>query len=71
MIFAGTIKLFKKLIKNIKQHFKFFKQFSVSPANQDLSNDTTFSQIKSRVPVPLSNRHVYIFYRIKKYKRQR
>jgi len=26
---------------------------SVSPTNQDLSNDTTFSQIKSRVPVPL------------------
>ena len=27
---------------------------SVSPTNQDLTNDTTFSQIKSRVPVPLS-----------------
>ena len=26
---------------------------SVSPTNQDLSNYTTFSQIKSRVPVPL------------------
>ena len=26
---------------------------SVNPTNQDLSNDTTFSQIKSRVPVPL------------------
>ena len=26
---------------------------SVSPTHQDLSNDTTFSQIKSRVPVPL------------------
>jgi len=25
----------------------------VSPTHQDLSNDTTFSQIKSRVPVPL------------------
>ena len=25
----------------------------MSPNNQDLSNDTTFSQIKSRVPVPL------------------
>ena len=25
----------------------------MSPTNQDLSNDTTFSQIKSRVPVPL------------------
>ena len=25
----------------------------VSPTNQDLSNDTPFSQIKSRVPVPL------------------
>ena len=28
---------------------------SVSPTNQDLSNDTTFSQIKSRVPVPLKS----------------
>ena len=28
---------------------------SVSPTYQDLSNDTTFSQIKSRVPVPLSS----------------
>jgi len=27
---------------------------SVSPTNQDLSNDTTFSKIKSRVPVPLN-----------------
>ena len=26
---------------------------SVSPTHQDLSNDTTFSQIKSCVPVPL------------------
>ena len=26
---------------------------SVSPTHQDLSNDTTFSQIESRVPVPL------------------
>jgi hypothetical protein len=25
----------------------------VSPTHQDLSNDTTFSQIKSCVPVPL------------------
>ena len=25
----------------------------ISPTNQDLSNDTTFSQIKSLVPVPL------------------
>ena len=25
----------------------------MSPTHQDLSNDTTFSQIKSRVPVPL------------------
>ena len=24
----------------------------MSPTHQDLSNDTTFSQIKSRVPVP-------------------
>jgi len=27
----------------------------MSPTHQDLSNDTTFSQIKSRVPVPLNN----------------
>ena len=27
---------------------------SVSPTNQDLSNDTTFSQIKSHASVPLS-----------------
>jgi len=26
---------------------------SISPTNQELSNDTTFSQIKSHVPVPL------------------
>ena len=26
---------------------------SVSPTDQDLSNDTTFSQFLSRVPVPL------------------
>ena len=25
----------------------------MSPTHQDLSNDTTFSQIKSRVPIPL------------------
>ena len=25
----------------------------LGPTNQDLSNDTTFSQIKSRVPVPI------------------
>ena len=25
----------------------------MGPTHQDLSNDTTFSQIKSRVPVPL------------------
>ena len=53
MIFASTTKLFKKIIKNIKQHFKKFERSSVSPNNQDLSNDTTFSQIKSHVPVPL------------------
>ena len=35
---------------------------SVSPTNQDLSNDTTFSQIKSRVPVPLKRfRYIYIY----------
>ena len=54
MIFASTTKLLKKLIKNIKQHFKNFYWSSVSPTNQDLFNDTTFGQIKSRVPVPLS-----------------
>ena len=27
----------------------------MSPTHQDLSNDTTFSQIKSRVPVPLNS----------------
>jgi len=53
MIFAKTTKIFKKLIKNIKQHFTNFQWSSVIPTNQDLSNDTTFSQIKSRVPVPL------------------
>ena len=31
----------------------------MSPTHQDLSNDTTFSQIKSRVPVPL-NRNRYL-----------
>ena len=53
MIFASTTKLFKKLIKNIKQDIKNFEWSSVSPTNQDLSNDTTFSQIKSCVSVPL------------------
>ena len=33
----------------------------MSPTHQDLSNDTTFSQIKSRVPVPLSTTHPSIF----------
>ena len=28
----------------------------MSPTHQDLSGDTTFSQIKSRVPVPLNRR---------------
>ena len=46
----------KKIIKNIKQHFKIFYRSSISPTNQDLSNDTTFSQIKSRVPVPLRDK---------------
>jgi len=54
MIFASTTKLFKKIIKNIKQHLKKFEGSSVSPTNQNLSNDTNFSQIKSRVPVPLN-----------------
>ena len=29
----------------------------MSPTHQDLSNDTTFSQIKSCVPVPLINQN--------------
>ena len=36
----------------------------MSPTHQDLSNDTTFSQIKSRVPVPLNNSCI-IFFTIK------
>ena len=32
----------------------------MSPTHQDLSNDTTFSQIKSHVPVPLSVAVVYL-----------
>ena len=40
------------MIKNIKKHLKKMLRSSVSPTHQDLSNDTTFSQIKSRVPVP-------------------
>jgi len=52
MLFASNTKLFKKLIKNIKQHFKNFKWSSVNPTNQDLSNYTNFSQIKCHVPVP-------------------
>jgi len=31
----------------------------MSPTHQDLSNDTTFSQIKSRVPVPLKEKIIY------------
>ena len=53
MIFASTTKLFKKVIKNIKQHFKIFFRLFVSPTDQDLSNDTTLSQFYSCVPVPL------------------
>ena len=53
MGFASTTSLFKILIKNIKKHFKKFLRSSVSPTHQDLFNDTTFSQMKSRVPVPL------------------
>ena len=34
----------------------------MSPTHQYLSNDTTFSQIKSRVPVPLSITTLYIFH---------
>ena len=33
---------------------------SVSPTHQDLSNDTTFSRIKSRVPVLLRNRFSHV-----------
>ena len=32
----------------------------MSPSHQDLSNDTTFSQIKSRVPVPLKTQINYL-----------
>ena len=32
----------------------------MSPTHQDLSNDTTFSQIKSRVPVPLTSNFINI-----------
>ena len=35
---------------------------SVTPTHQDLSNDTTFSQILSRVPVPLRNSFSSFFY---------
>jgi len=31
----------------------------VNPTHQDLSNDSTFSQIKSRVPVPLKGVVLY------------
>ena len=31
----------------------------MSPTHQDLSNDTTFSQIKSRVPVPLTSHLIF------------
>ena len=31
----------------------------MSPTHQDLSNDTTFSQIKSRVPVPLRSKTTF------------
>jgi hypothetical protein len=54
MVFASTIKLFEVLMGNIKKHFRNFLGSSVSPAHRDLSNDATFGQIKSRVPVPLS-----------------
>ena len=37
----------------MKEHFKILKMSSVSPTDQDLSNDTTFSQLQSCVPVPL------------------
>ena len=40
----------------------------MSPTHQDLSNDTTFSQIESRVPVPLSlgckNKFYFFIYKI-------
>ena len=32
----------------------------MNPTPQDLSNDTTFSQIKSRVPVPLSTYKIFL-----------
>ena len=39
----------------------------MSPTHQDLSNDTTFSQIKSRVPVPLNTGNKSIFANISLY----
>ena len=36
----------------------------MSPTNQDLFNDTTFSQIKSRVPVPLRNNHLSDYFQV-------
>ena len=54
MNFASTTKLFKTLTKNVKEHFKiFFLMSSMSPTDKDVSNDTTFCQFWSRVPVPL------------------
>lgn len=38
----------------MKQQQKNLRVIPVSPTNQDLSNDTTYSQIKSDVPVPLN-----------------
>ena len=67
MIFASTTKLFEKIIKNIKKHFKIFYRSSMSPTHQGLSNDTTFSKIKSRVrvPVPLTGNFIKsVFYLI-------
>jgi hypothetical protein len=60
MLFARTTKLSWKIIKNIKQHFKIFLRSSISPTNQDPSNDTTPSQIKSRVPVPSISTYRYL-----------
>ena len=39
----------------------------MSPTHQDLSNDTTFSQIKSRVPVPLRHIHRKLFQKLSKH----
>jgi len=41
------------------EHLKKFQGSIVSPIHQDLSNDTTFNQFQSRVPVPLTQEGSY------------